>query len=536
MFVRTNCRWASPSRVRNARRSNRLLSPAQQQRRLSSGRRQGRKRSRSRRWSSRASSGGGLETSSLAVASAELAAGGRVVAAVSVPVGSGCAAHGAAEAAQSPSVEANSPGPAISGGGPSSLNPARSRLAGPGRELAAVEGMAGLTWSDQETYELIRIWAADRDLLDGTSRNNKVYESMAAQMRSLGYLRTALQVKEKMKRLRKEYKYGKRSKKIATYHDALATVLAQGSKGGSLFIKSEVDESMGSEEFAGTDSETNYMEDGKCGMRPWGATRKRAARPGRGATEPVAGRGLGLAPRRHVAGPGPPAERPLGRPQLGRGPENRFRRVATTCQVAGPRCARRRRQVPAGSGTCRRRPAFVEEPLLAGPATALPSHAFRHRFRIRTWPLPAAGLGAGESAAWPGTLSPVQNTPPAIMPFCFACVTSAAARCNVYVRWRYISCVERGENASAAELAAANVSAVEYFLLKIGQVLPTATTELANICEGAATVTGDAEQVAALRGVPRQAPHEVLRHVRNQRHRLRVVRYGSSRFAASGET
>lgn len=122
--------------------------------------------------------------------------------------------------------------------------------------------MAGLTWSDQETYELIRIWAADRDLLDGTSRNNKVYESMAAQMRSLGYLRTALQVKEKMKRLRKEYKYGKRSKKIATYHDALATVLAQGAK-GALFIKSEVDESMGSEEFAGTDSETNYLDDGE---------------------------------------------------------------------------------------------------------------------------------------------------------------------------------------------------------------------------------------------------------------------------------
>ncbi|XP_037525896.1 uncharacterized protein LOC119402936 [Rhipicephalus sanguineus] len=260
-------RWASPSRVRNARRSNRL-SPAPQ-RRLASGRQQGRVRARSRRWSSRASSGGGPETSSLAVASAELAAGGRVVAAVSVPVGSGWAAHGAAEAAQSPSVRASSPGPAISGGGPSSLNPARSRLAGPSRELAAVEGMAGLTWSDQETYELIRIWAADRDLLDGTSRNNKVYESMAAQMRSLGYLRTALQVKEKMKRLRKEYKYGKRSKKIATYHDALATVLAQGSKGGSLFIKSEVDESMGSEEFAGTDSETNYMEDGPgCSAPP----------------------------------------------------------------------------------------------------------------------------------------------------------------------------------------------------------------------------------------------------------------------------
>lgn len=86
--------------------------------------------------------------------------------------------------------------------------------------------MAGLTWSDQETYELIKIWAADRDMLDGTSRNNKVYESMAAQMRTLGYMRTALQVKEKMKRLRKEYKYGKRSKKIATYHEALSSVLS----------------------------------------------------------------------------------------------------------------------------------------------------------------------------------------------------------------------------------------------------------------------------------------------------------------------
>lgn len=125
--------------------------------------------------------------------------------------------------------------------------------------------MAGLTWSDQETYELIRIWAADRDLLDGTSRNNKVYESMAAQMRSLGYMRTALQVKEKMKRLRKEYKYGKRSKKIATYHDALATVLSGSAGGGGrtlLAIKNEVDESMGSEEYVGTDTEASYLDEG----------------------------------------------------------------------------------------------------------------------------------------------------------------------------------------------------------------------------------------------------------------------------------
>ncbi|KAH8018647.1 hypothetical protein HPB51_009636 [Rhipicephalus microplus] len=203
-------------------------------------------------------------------AGAELAAGGRVVTAVSVPVGSGGAAHGAAQAAQSPRVGASSPGPAISGGGdsPSSLNSARSRLAGPSGVLAAVEDMAGLTCSDLETCDLIRIWAADRDLLDGTSRNNKVYESMAAQMRCLGYLRTTLQVKEKMKRLRKEYKYDKCSRKIATYHDALATVLAQGSKGSSLFIKSEVDESMGSEEFLGTDSEANYIEKRRYGLQP----------------------------------------------------------------------------------------------------------------------------------------------------------------------------------------------------------------------------------------------------------------------------
>ncbi|XP_064457200.1 uncharacterized protein LOC135368051 [Ornithodoros turicata] len=128
--------------------------------------------------------------------------------------------------------------------------------------------MAGLTWSDQETYELIRIWAADRDLLDGTSRNNKVYESMAAQMRSLGYMRTALQVKEKMKRLRKEYKYGKRSKKIATYHDALATVLSGGGGRALLAIKNEVDESMGSEEYAGTDTEASYLDEGGLQSTP----------------------------------------------------------------------------------------------------------------------------------------------------------------------------------------------------------------------------------------------------------------------------
>ncbi|KAH8018648.1 hypothetical protein HPB51_009637 [Rhipicephalus microplus] len=128
-------------------------------------------------------------------------AGGRVVAAVSVIVGSRWSLHGAAEAAQSPNVGASSRGPAFSGGsdGPSPLSPAHSRLAEPSRELAAVEGMAGLTWSDQETYELIRIWAVEIDLPDGTSQKHKVYESKATQMRSLGYLRTALQVKEKMK-------------------------------------------------------------------------------------------------------------------------------------------------------------------------------------------------------------------------------------------------------------------------------------------------------------------------------------------------
>ncbi|KAL3189698.1 hypothetical protein MRX96_021163 [Rhipicephalus microplus] len=141
------------------------------------------------------------------------------------------------------SVGASSPGPAISGGGdsPSSLNPARSRLAGPSGVLAAVECMAGFTWSDQETYELIRISGLRIETCSmGRPGNNKV--------------------KEKLKRLRKDYKYDKCSKKIATYHDALATVLAQGSKGSSLFIKSEVDESMGSEELRGTDSEANYIE------------------------------------------------------------------------------------------------------------------------------------------------------------------------------------------------------------------------------------------------------------------------------------
>ncbi|KAK8780829.1 hypothetical protein V5799_017830 [Amblyomma americanum] len=119
--------------------------------------------------------------------------------------------------------------------------------------------MAGRTWNDKETHELIRIWTEHRDLLDGTSRNNKVYESMAAQMCILGHPRTALQVKEKMKRLRKEYKCGKRSM-TAPYHEQLATVLAQGAKAGALFTKSEMDDTVGSE-VAGKGSEANHMED-----------------------------------------------------------------------------------------------------------------------------------------------------------------------------------------------------------------------------------------------------------------------------------
>ena len=64
------------------------------------------------------------------------------------------------------------------------------------------------TWSDEETAKLIDLWG-EEDIqaeLEGCKRNKHVYEKIAREMTAANYDRNAIQCREKIKKLRAEYK------------------------------------------------------------------------------------------------------------------------------------------------------------------------------------------------------------------------------------------------------------------------------------------------------------------------------------------
>ena len=63
-------------------------------------------------------------------------------------------------------------------------------------------------WTDTETKILIDIWGEDsvQLQLEGCKRNRQVYEKIATSLKAAGYERTAVQCREKIKKLRAEYK------------------------------------------------------------------------------------------------------------------------------------------------------------------------------------------------------------------------------------------------------------------------------------------------------------------------------------------
>lgn len=64
------------------------------------------------------------------------------------------------------------------------------------------------TWGKPETFKLIDLWAEDRtqEELEGCHRNRDVFVRIATKLREVGYDRTFEQCREKIKKLKKDYR------------------------------------------------------------------------------------------------------------------------------------------------------------------------------------------------------------------------------------------------------------------------------------------------------------------------------------------
>lgn len=91
-------------------------------------------------------------------------------------------------------------------------------------------------WSHEETRALIAVWSEEkiqRDL-QGSVRNEKVYREVSARLTALGMCRSAKQCRQKIKKLKQEYrkikKHSERSgaaRKTIWWFDALDAILSE---------------------------------------------------------------------------------------------------------------------------------------------------------------------------------------------------------------------------------------------------------------------------------------------------------------------
>lgn len=78
-------------------------------------------------------------------------------------------------------------------------------------------------WTRQETLLLLDLWEQEtrRQNLDGTARNYKVHQRISQVLNSRGYSRSPMQVRERLKRLRREYRESRRCE----YFDRIAAIM-----------------------------------------------------------------------------------------------------------------------------------------------------------------------------------------------------------------------------------------------------------------------------------------------------------------------
>ena len=92
----------------------------------------------------------------------------------------------------------------------------------------------GNLWSDEEVHALIAIWGEEevQSQLDGATRNKKVYDDIAKKLTELGFHRTGQQCREKIKKLKSDYRRAKdrnnltgRGRSILNYFTELDAIL-----------------------------------------------------------------------------------------------------------------------------------------------------------------------------------------------------------------------------------------------------------------------------------------------------------------------
>lgn len=79
-------------------------------------------------------------------------------------------------------------------------------------------------WTRQETTLLLDLWEQEtrRQNLDGTARNYKVHQRISQVLVAKGYCRSPMQVRERLKRLRREFRESRRCE----YYDRVAAIMA----------------------------------------------------------------------------------------------------------------------------------------------------------------------------------------------------------------------------------------------------------------------------------------------------------------------
>ena len=91
-------------------------------------------------------------------------------------------------------------------------------------------------WSDKETAKLIEIWGeqAIQEQLEGCKRNRDVFDKISREMQKAGYSRTGQQCREKIKKLKVEYKKVKdgnketgNNRKTCKFYEEMNQVMGQ---------------------------------------------------------------------------------------------------------------------------------------------------------------------------------------------------------------------------------------------------------------------------------------------------------------------
>ena len=89
-------------------------------------------------------------------------------------------------------------------------------------------------WLDDETLKLLELWGEEsvQTTLEGCTSNKSIYDKIAAELNSSGYTRTGLQCRERIKKLKKDYKKTKdnlnetgNKRKICKFYEQINDIL-----------------------------------------------------------------------------------------------------------------------------------------------------------------------------------------------------------------------------------------------------------------------------------------------------------------------